>query len=103
MVKIEDTKEGIITYYPFLDKKEDITRYEPHIIRKYKDKKQMVDLRLSLDNLDRDSWKKISDVMKEIFFENTLTLPDPTYSHTWAGTNLPTGGLIFSGGGSNTP
>ncbi len=86
MVKVEE--KGDIIYYPLIDKKEDITRYEPSITRKSLNGKQLLDFRLNVDNIDREKWRKIEEVMKEIFLE--------TDSKNVVWTIATSGGLIFS-------
>lgn len=86
MVKVEE--KGDIIYYPLIDKKEDITRYEPSITRKSLNGKQLLDFRLNVDNIDREKWRKIEEVMKEIFLEAN------SGNVVW--TTATSGGLIFS-------
>lgn len=91
MVKVEDKKEGVITYYPFINDEKEITRYEPCIVRKSRNNKQVVDLNFMLSDVDRDKWNKINDIMKEIFVE--------VRNDTSGGVTITSGNLVWTGNG----
>lgn len=85
MIKIENAKDGTITYYPLIDKKEDVSQYEPSITYKSKDGKRVVDLNLNISNVTNENWAKIDSAIKEIFLSSSI----PTILNTsWWGFSL---------------
>jgi hypothetical protein len=73
--------------YPFVDSKEQLTEYEPHIIVKTVNGATVVDLVLNVSNINQEMWLKIQECM--VMFK----LEEPTYKLNAFGNGLT--GIVY--------